>query len=187
MLQTYCYKYITYISLVDFRGFLKHVYVYVCVCDKLKEQTFTMYIKFHVAVTSLSMSNTESGVSRNLVEASVNQCHSTPLQVPAGPRLPPVASLHRLLPEPEMKMEMKTKEGMKPIPSFLFSLASPAQSLSRQSLSLRFSIVLTYFFHSGLCGCCLSVCFIANCLKACISLFFCLCMHLSISVSIFRL
>lgn len=133
------------------------------------------------------MNNTESGVSCNLVESSNNQCHSTPLQVPAGPRLPPVASSHHLLPEPEMKMEMKTKEGMKLIPSFPFSLSSPAQSLSRQSLSLRFSIVLTYFFHSGLCGCCLSVCFIASCLKASISLFICLSVCVSIPFSLFRL
>jgi len=76
----------------------------VCVLESLKEQTFTMYIKLHSPVTSHSMNSTESGVSHNLVEASVNQCHSTTLQVPAGLCLPPVASSHRLLPEPEMKM-----------------------------------------------------------------------------------
>lgn len=121
----------------------------VCVLESLKEQTFTMYIKLHGAVTSHSMNNTESGVSRNLVEASVNHCHSAALQVPAGLRLPPVASSHRLLPEPEMKMEMKTKEGMKPILSFLFSLSSPAQSLSRHSLSLASDLLLSLVYAAA--------------------------------------
>lgn len=131
-----------------------------------------MYIKLHGAVTSHSMNNTESGVSRNLVEASVNQCRSTPLQVPAGLRLPPMASSHRLLPEPEMKMEMKTKEGMKPMLSFPSSLSSPALSLS--------CFWPTSF--TRLWGC-LSVCFIASCLKATISLFICFSVYLYVSLS----